>query len=167
MKRLLFLLLISLCLPACLVKYTYNQTGPQYSARPAFSPVLVFMDRAPDFPVDPVGVLAFTDPLPRKVQIEEAKRHARKKGGNVIIRVWRDGTEDHGGYTFRIARAEDSVLARARAGGAVAGSGSARWGTGFGGADGVDGAVYGDFAIQNTSGSADKESMLFKYYLDQ
>ena len=167
MKRLFFFLLISLCLPACLAKYTYNQTGPEYESRRPFSTVLVFLDKSPNFPVDPIGVLAFTDPLPRKIQMEEAKRHARKKGGNVLIRVKNEGTENQGGYTFRIARAEDIHLARTAAGGGMANAGTSNipLGAGFFGAEGGSGASYGDFSIQNSSGGAgEKDPPLFKYY---
>ena len=111
-------LLAAFLFASCLVKYSYNPTGPEYPSRGPLSPVEVFMDGEPPYPVESIGTLAFTDPLPRKIQIEEAKRMARKRGGNVIVRIKNDSTEGQGGYTFRVARVENlDRLIQARRGG--------------------------------------------------
>lgn len=163
MLRLALILSVLAVLPACLVKYTYSQTGPEYEERPALSPVLVFMDTQPRFPVDPVGILAFTDPLAQTAQIEEAKRHARLKGGNVLIRVQGDGTEKQGGFTFRIGRAEDATIqAAVRAAASGSGPGPA---AGFNPAY-SGGPVYGEFAAPDGSVPDGSEPPLYKYYID-
>ncbi len=131
MKTKLALILAGSLCASCLMKYSFQQTGEPGAPLSPLYDVRVFMENEPPFATRPVGILAFTDPLPLAIQIKEAQRIARENGGNVIIRVKNDSAERAGGYTFRIVRADESLLGNA-----------GRYPYGEGGERGADAASY-------------------------